>query len=103
MGGNSNATVQPNANSLASLFGGSQGYQQQPAAPATQIQQPAYPMPSLTPQQAALATQARMQARNPLVPPAVQQQPANRIQRGGEGGGPRGASSGGNGNGWGGH
>jgi hypothetical protein len=90
MGGNSNSTVQPNGNSLASLFAGSQGYQQpqqpqQMAPPPPAIQQPGYGMPALTPQQAALATQQRMLARNPLAPPVVQQQPAKIIQRGGEG------------------
>lgn len=86
MGGNSPSTVQQNANPLASLFGGSQGYQQ-PNQVAPTIQQPTYGMPSLTPEQAALATQARMQARTPLTPPVIQQQrPVNNPQRGGEGG-----------------
>lgn len=107
MGGTPSSTVQQNP--LASLFGGSQGYQQPaqpqqmvPAPPA--IQQPGYGMPAMTPQQAALATQARMLARNPPAPPVVQQQqPERTYVTHGEGGGPRGAASGGNGNGWGGH
>jgi len=109
MGGNSPSTVQPNGNPLASLFAGSQGYQQ-PQAPSAMappppaIQQPGYGMPALTPEQAAQATRARMLARTPLAPPVVQQkQQAFVGGRGGEGGGARGASSGGNGNGWGGH
>lgn len=103
MGGNSPSTVQPNGNPLASLFGGSQGYQQ-PNQIAPAIQQPTYGTPALTPEQAALATQARMQARTPLTPPVVQQQkrPQAYVTHG-EGGGVRGAGSGGNGNGWGGH
>lgn len=104
MGGNSNSTVQPNANPLASLFANSQGYQQAPVAPQPQIQQPSYPMPALTPQQAALATQQRMQLRTPLAPPVIaQKRPVQMGNGGGNGGGARGASSGGNGNGWGGH
>lgn len=104
MGGTPTSTIQGNNNPLASLFAGSQGYQQAPQQGAGAITQPTYPMPALTPQQAALATQARMQARTPLAPPPVApQKPANGIIRGGEGGGARGASSGGNGNGWGGH
>ncbi|AZO45881.1 hypothetical protein EJ076_34765 [Mesorhizobium sp. M7D.F.Ca.US.005.01.1.1] len=109
MGGNSPSTIQPNGNPLASLFAGSQGYQQpqqpqQMAPPPPALQQPGYGMPALTPQQAALATQARMQARNPLIPPVVQQtQKTPAYIDHGNGGGPRGASSGGNGNGWGGH
>lgn len=83
MGGNSPSTVQPNGSPLASLFGGSQGYQQ-PNQITPAIQQPTYGAPALTPAQAALATQARMQARTPLTPPVVQQQkkPGTMIEHG---------------------
>jgi len=68
--------MQQNGPSLASLFAGSQGYQQPQmpqamAPPPPAIQQPSYGQPAMTPQQAALATQARMQLRTPPVVPAA--------------------------------
>ena len=101
MGGNSTST--PQLNQLGQLFGGNTGYQQpNQVAPIAQpqLQTPILP----TPEDAAAATRARMLARNPMAAPATApQRPANPVYRGGEGGGARGASSGGNGNGWGGH
>jgi hypothetical protein len=99
MGGNSQSTPQ----GMGQLFGQNPGYQQpNQVAPITQpqLQTPILP----TPEQAAAATRARMLARSPMAAPvAAPQKPQAYIQRGGEGGGPRGAASGGNGNGWSGH
>lgn len=103
MGGNSNSTVQPGANPMASLFAGNQGYQQpNQVAPIAQPQMQTPILP--TPEQAAAATRARMLARTPMAAPvaAPQQRQQAYVDRG-NGGGPRGAASGGNGNGWGGH
>lgn len=87
MGGNSGtSTVQSNANPLAALFSGSQGYQQQ-QMPVAPVSQPTYPAPAITPQQAAMATQARMQALNPGLPQALAKKPAVAgFDRGGNGG-----------------
>lgn len=65
MGGNSASTPE-----LAQIFGGSTGYQQpNQVAPIAQpqLQTPILP----TPEQAAAATQARMQARTPMAAPAA--------------------------------
>lgn len=99
MGGNSASTTQ----GLSQLFGQNTGYQQPNAvAPITQpqLQTPILP----TPEDAAAATRARMLARAPMAAPvAAPRKPQLVLQRYGEGGGARGAASGGNGNGWGGH
>lgn len=98
MGGNSVSTPQ-----LSQMFGGSMGYQQ--PNQVTPIAQPTVQTPILpTPEQAAAATRARMLARTPMAAPAAAPQRVARDPNlGANGGGPRGAASGGNGNGWGGH
>lgn len=90
---------------LAQLFANSQPAVAQSAQ--TQIPQITAPQygPSLmpSPEQAAAETRARMLARTPIAAaPVAQPKRQTFSSRGGEGGGARGASSGGNGNGWGG-
>ncbi len=66
MGGNSAGTTQ----GLGQLFGQNTGYQQpNQVAPIAQPQAQTPLLP--TPQQAAAATQARMQARTPMTAPAA--------------------------------
>lgn len=66
MGGNSASTTQ----GLGQLFGQNPGYQQpNQVAPIAQPQAQTPILP--TPQQAAMATQARMQARNPMAASAA--------------------------------
>lgn len=72
MGGETNATTNPQANQLSQLFGASQGYQQQPGQP---IQAPQYPAAATSPEDAAKATVARMLARTPTQPAPVIQKP----------------------------
>lgn len=99
-------TTQMQPGGLAQLFAGNQ-----PAVggtPPAQIPQIAAPQygGALTPsiEDAMAATRARMLARTPVVAPvaAPQRQQQLYVDRG-NGGGARGAASGGNGNGWGGH
>ena len=66
MGGSTSSTPMGNGSQLAAQFGQNTGYQQpNQVAPITQptLQTPILP----TPQQAAAATQARMQARTPVM------------------------------------
>lgn len=62
------STLQGNGSQLSRLFGQNTGYQQMPAAPIAQPQSQ-LPMVGQTPQQAAAATMARMQARTPMMAP----------------------------------
>mgnify|MGYP001608882147 FL=1 len=70
MGGSTSSTPMGNGSQLAQQFGQSTGYQQPNAvAPIgqPQIQTPILP----TPEQAAAATRARMQARTPMAAPVT--------------------------------
>ncbi len=71
MGGISDSTPQNIGSQLSSLFMGNTGYQpMQGQAQLPTIQAPQYgPVLNPTPQQAAAATMARMQARTPMAAP----------------------------------
>lgn len=90
MGGQSSSTPQSADSQLQQLFmqsqPGSVGGYQQPNQIAP-ISAPQYPAPlTPTPEQAAAATQARMQARTPMAAPSgAPKTPKERISRGGEG------------------